>query len=88
MLGSVSSHSISVEWYDAKAHSSTTHEQGLNSSTTDADEGLKFNLNSSTTEEELKLLHRDSVDLNLILRRGDKLAKPINHRKTTTTTYV
>ena len=78
MLGLVSSDSISVEWFDAKAHSSTT----------DADEGLKFNLNSSTTEEELKLLHRDSVDLNLILRRGDKLAKPINHRKTTTTTYV
>ena len=86
MLGLVSSDIISVEWFDAKTHSSTTYDQGLNSSTTD--EGLK-----STTDEGLKilgpeLLHRDSVDLNLILRRGDKLAKPINHRKTTTTTYV
>ena len=77
MLGLVSSDSISVEWFDAKAHSSTTDE-GLNSSTTD--EGLKL-LGSEH-------LHRDSVDLNLILRRGDMLAKPITHRKTTTTTYV
>ena len=68
MLGLVSSHSISVEWFDAKAHSSA------------ADEGLKL----SGPEEHL---HRDSVDLNLILRRGDKMAKPIAHR-TTTTTYV
>ena len=60
---SVSSHSISVEWFDAETHSSTT------------DEGLKEHL------------HRDSVDLNLILRRGDKMTKPITHR-TTTTTYV
>ena len=62
LLGLVSSHSISVEWFDVKAHSSTT------------DEGLKH-------------LHRDSVDLTLILRRGDKMAKPITQR-TTTTTYV
>ena len=68
MLGLVSSDSISVEWFDAKAHSSTS------------DKGLKL----SGPEEHLR---RDSVDLNLILRRGDKMAKPIAHR-TTTTTYV
>ena len=66
LLGLVSSHSISVEWFDAKAHHSPITDDGLNLS---------------------EHLHRDSVDLNLILRRGDKLAKPIAHR-TTTTTYV
>ena len=32
--------------------------------------------------------HRDSVDLNLILRKGDKMAKPTSNRTAITTTYV
>ena len=32
--------------------------------------------------------HRDSVDLSLILRKGDKMAKPTSNRTAITTTYV
>ena len=50
----------------------------------------KLSTNNINDDEELQhnVHHRDSVDLNLILRKGDKMANPISHRTAITTTYI
>ena len=72
MLDVVSRQSISVEWFNAKTHSILSSTDNTND-----DEELQHNVH-----------HRDSVDLHLILRKGDKMAKPTSHRTAITTTYV
>ena len=72
MLDVVSRQSISVEWFNAKTHSILSSTNNIND-----DEELQHNVH-----------HRDSVDLSLILRKGDKMAKPTSNRTAITTTYV